>query len=615
MKSYAKVLKAILLCFIALPVIISSGSCDKVQSESRSENSSLENSSLDHISSSDVNSDITSQAVPSSSVVTNPKSNDFIIAEKGVPKATIVIPKSASDKVNAAAEDLQSHLNRITGGTFDIAGDNIDTEKGNYILVGPTAQTHKLKIKQPSGYPGVERVIIKRINNYIVLTGNDDGNYHGTEFAVNMFLEELGCAWFAPDELWQVVPHMETIAVDKMNVDHKPQFCSRITNVYYHYQKFSRKWYQGGDLMQHGHALPYLVSRDIYFESHPEWFALVNGKRDPYAATWWQYCYTNKEFAAEVAKKVIERFDNNPDLTQYPITANDGWETDWCECPACSGMGNDSDEMLYFANNVAKIVGKKYPDKKLTILSYHSTYHAPKSGIKAEPNIDIMFCCESSMTVPLDLNLVIPSGYNAITHNTYTQSWLENFKDYIKKADVKNISIWEWLCLSNAKPVWEEIPWVQGNVATRDQALWKKHGAQYVYYNHGPLPAFYEWEDSFALRWPLWYVVSKGMWDGSLTGEQILQDACNKLYGNAANEMFKYYQALAVSSEQCRSSNSVAWIPPNPSEVYTHERINAIDNAVSAARKKLGSVTDDQKKRIDNQIQYWIKTKTLLPYN
>lgn len=38
------------------------------------------------------------------------------------------------------------------------------------------------------------------------------------------------------------------------------------------------------------------------------------------------------------------------------------------------------------------------------------------------------------------------------------------------------------------------------------------------------------------------------MWDGSLTGEDILMDACQKLFGNAANEMFAYYKALADSS-------------------------------------------------------------------
>lgn len=51
----------------------------------------------------------------------------------------------------------------------------------------------------------------------------------------------------------------------------------------------------------------------------------VDGKRDA-SATWWQYCYSNEAFAEEVAKKVIEEFDRNPDLESIPVTPNDGLE-------------------------------------------------------------------------------------------------------------------------------------------------------------------------------------------------------------------------------------------------------------------------------------------------
>ncbi len=36
------------------------------------------------------------------------------------------------------------------------------------------------------------------------------------------------------------------------------------------------------------------------------------------------------------------------------------------------------------------------------------------------------------MTTPLDLNKAV-TGYNNITHNTYTQSWLGNFQEFIEK--------------------------------------------------------------------------------------------------------------------------------------------------------------------------------------
>lgn len=334
--------------------------------------------------------------------------------------------------------------------------------------------------------------------------------------------------------------------------------------MFFNYEKFSERWYMGGDEKDVGHNIAKLVPRETYYPSHSEWFALVNGRRDPYSAsdTYWQYCYSNKELAKEVAKKLIEIFDQRPNLTNYAIGANDGWEKNWCECSDCTRLGNDTDELLTFANNVAAELKKKYPDKKLTILSYHSIYFPPQSNIKADPMVDVMFCRETSMMAPLDLNLKLPTGYNAITHNTYTQSWLDNFKSYIQKASVKTVSIWEWNCIAADKAAWAEIPWVQGNVATRNQKLWKDNGASYIYYDQGPSSTYRENRTSFAVRWPLWYVSSKGMWDGSLTGEDILMDACQKLFGNAANEMFAYYKALADSSELCRSTNTICWVPP-----------------------------------------------------
>ena len=138
-------------------------------------------------------------------LVTSPGESDFLIAENGTAKTTIVI--------RAAAEDLQSHLNDITGTVIKIGYDNVDRTEGNYILVGPTKQTAAMGIEQPTGYPENERVILKRDKNYVAILGNDDGNFRGTEMAVTMFLEKLGCGWFGTDYLWQVIPELSLIHI------------------------------------------------------------------------------------------------------------------------------------------------------------------------------------------------------------------------------------------------------------------------------------------------------------------------------------------------------------------------------------------------------------------
>ena len=401
-------------------------------------------------------------------LVTSPGEGDFLIAENGTAKAVIVIPEEPSDKVRAAAEDLQAYLEKITGARLAIENDAADLSGKNGILVGPTKQTAAMGIEQPAGYPNKERVILKRDKNYVALLGNDDDPYEGTGYAVTMFLENLGCGWYGPQELWQVVPEYPTLAVGELDIEHTPQFRSRQNNVYNSNDVLARRWYLGGDQTHIGHGITALIPRKDYAAAHPEWFALVDGKRDPMSVEWWQYDYTNPELAAETAKKVLKMWDADPQMTNYSLAANDGWEEGWCECEICAAVGNATDQILTFANRVAEIVSEKYPDKTISILSYHNSFFPPEK-VKAHPNVEVMFCRETSMTIPLDLGEEI-LGKNAITHNTYTQSWLGNFQEFIQKPELQHVSIWEWYCIATERPLWKDVPWVQGSVATRNHS-------------------------------------------------------------------------------------------------------------------------------------------------
>ena len=509
---------------------------------------------------------------------TPPLSGDFSIVKDGAATSTIVISTNAGDDVRAAAEDLQACIRKMTGATVPIGFDSVDRTNGNFILVGPSKYTDQLGIRQPTGFPDNEQVILKRSGNYLVLMGNDDQSFVGTQNAVTMFLEMQGCGWFGPDELWQVYPSTQN------------------------------RWYLNGPESLTGHYLPTIIPKDTYFRTHPEWFSEIDGVRTV-SATWWQYCYSNQEFAQEVAKKIIQTFDDHPNWVSVPVTPNDGWNDDWCECSECSKFASYTDVVLEFANRVAREVGKKYPDKKISILSYHATWFAP-TAVKAEPNVEVMFCRETSMTSPIENGLYMGDTRDPITHNIYKTSWKDNFRSFIQKGSVKNVSIWEWYCVSASKEVWKDIPWVQGDVAIRNQNYWKSNGAQYIFYDHGPEPDYNEYNSSFPLRWPLWYVAAKGMWDASLTGDQILMDACSKLFGNAASEMYGYYKALADASESC-TAYSMTWVPPEPSQMYTATHIRKIDAAIAKAKAKLNSVSADEKKRMQNQISYWENAKKL----
>ena len=528
--------------------------------------------------------------------VAHDAAGNFVVAQDGAAMAKIVIPADCAMKVEFAADDLQSYLNQITGAAFEIITDDQITADGNYILVGPTAKTLELGEGVFEAYPADERYTIRVADNYLILCGNDGGNFECTQFAVTRFLEEAGCGWYAPGQLWQVVPSTQNLSVKAVDKDFTPRFQSRNMGV----GSVSSRLYLGGYNTINGHTLPGMVPTTAYAE-HPEYFALVNGSREPDPNEYWQYCYTNPDLAAAVAQGVINHFNRSTNATQMTmsITANDGWDRFWCECDTCVGAGNHADQMLIFANNVAAIVSQVYPEKKVSILAYHSTFLPPEKVTYTHPNVEVMFCLETAPFVDLSKGELVHEGYHSTNRVTYTQSWKDSCAAWIEKANVENVSIWAWYCIGSGADAWGKYPWVQGNTISNNLDLWESMGVREIFVDCGA--------DARDLRWPLYYAAAKCMWNEGYDAETWLYDACIKLYGDAADEMFLYYRHLADAAAQYGGTqDSIVWVPPKVSEVY-YPSYEYIDAAINAAVAKTDSLTNLQKARVNNQAGFWTK--------
>lgn len=540
--------------------------------------------------------------------------SEMLLTENGNCCCTVVIGDNACDKVKAAAQDFCDLLLAMSGAQCPVVREGELTDpNGNLVLIGPSEFTAAVGVQTPTGYPDNERIIVRRQGNRLILLGNDDGAYTGTQFAVTMLFEKLGCGWYAPDELWHVIPKMPTIRVGYLDIDHRPGFISRYNNVLRQCPELGRRWYLGGERRSIGHGFPSLVSREEYFETHPEWFALLDGKRNPFVE-WWQYCYSNDALAQTIADKICEKFEQDPDLIQHTVAINDGWYHGWCECEKCRAIGNPSDTAIYFSNKLAKLIGKRFPNHKLTFLSYFPTYFPPTKAVDPAPNVEVMFCKEATMFHPVDKGP--DNGYHLRYHykqskNEYPEPWKYNFEKWLATVPMKNIAIWDWYCIAASYPAWKDIPWVQGDVATRNNRFWYDHGVRYVYNDQGPLPVFYEDESSFPLRFPLWYVAAKSWWDKDLTGSDILMDACRKLYGGAKDLMFAYYSCLADIVANT-TAYSIAWHPPKPCQLYTEEAIARVDTVMDAIRNQLPREQEQVQMRLQIQIDLWEKAKCVI---
>jgi len=131
-----------------------------------------------------------------------------------------------------------------------------------------------------------------------------------------------------------------------------------------------------------------IIPPDKYFSVHPEYFALIDGNRQPY-----QLCTSNRHVIDLFIDYYIKYFEKNPHLDAASISPEDYFN--FCQCDKCRALdkvdGSLTDRLVYFFNKVIEGVNKKYPDKKLAFYAYLN-YTAPPVQVTVNKNLMPVVC-------------------------------------------------------------------------------------------------------------------------------------------------------------------------------------------------------------------------------
>ncbi|MBQ7596874.1 MAG: DUF4838 domain-containing protein, partial [Clostridia bacterium] len=181
-------------------------------------------------------------------------------------------------------------------------------------------------------------------------------------------------------------------------------------------------------------------SADKYFETHPEYFALRDGKR-----TSKQLCLSNPETLSVVTEEVLEtvRLKHDPDasLQIVSITQNDNY--DYCQCDKCAAFdashgGTPSASILNFVNQIADAVKQAgYNNVAVDTFAYQYSRRAP-AGIVPRDNVIIRLCtiegcfmhpfddpdCPENVGIMNDLN-----EWSKICERIYIWDYVNNYKN------------------------------------------------------------------------------------------------------------------------------------------------------------------------------------------
>jgi hypothetical protein len=433
---------------------------------------------------------------------------------------TIVLPQKAANRkvekaLQAGAENLQYALNKV-GIKVRIKKSSIATPGNKSIFIGFKDN------KKRTHYNGS----IKIKNRDIYLTGNDiqcigkpiySNNtsfvYIGSLTALVTFMENyLNCPIVLPcKESLQIenLPQLpENLDIEvKAPLEFASGFWSPMLLFDYANSNFGR----GNTFVYGGHSHPAAIPQKIYGKSNPEYFSLVKGKRTN-NKHFHGHCLSNPKVEELIYQEALEQLDKGFDMVE--IGQSDGNVP--CECQNCLSMpgGKDAGERLWqFHLKLAKRLEKDRPGKKLLIICYWPNLNPPKNCKKLPANVTIELTSYGNSHLNKWKNYDVPGGFYCYIYN-----W-----GYYHP---------EGFTPKNCDPQFLE----------KQVKDFQKFGIKGLY-RCGYL-------DLPGLEGPAYYIYGQLWRRKNVTGNELLNEYCHKVFGKAAPIMLKFYKLL-YSRQNC----------------------------------------------------------------
>jgi hypothetical protein len=470
-------------------------------------------------------------------------------------------PEVPADKIAWAAHDLQVYLEKMSGAEVPIVGDDQPTPAGTTILVGRSSLTTAFDAEIPAGVTNLreeEGYAILTDDTTLVLAGNDQGPYHGTEYAVSFFLYSLGVRWYLPGEFGEVIPDHSTITVAPTREISRPDFKMRNWWTYWFAKDLlgiETRW-----KIHNGMNVEKIVSwpddssvRSVLppeeEKDNPE-FAEVfaqdaAGRPYPYMPN--LSSEQSVQYAAEVIKASFrEHPDPNCDgpttwgRTSWGIGADDGLPRDFSpgteerhmNFPSMMGRFNDptgmstTEEWMDWVQRVAAEVYKEFPDHIITTNGY-ANRDTPPIGLTPDPKIWIMFAAIFSDTYHAYDN---PRSWMTLRQYSMLKDWASMYD---------NIYMYNYLYYNLAGCGAPPIPLARRHM--HEMPMLKKLG----------LAGFADEGRTVAGEAGVFptYVRARLMWDADQDAQALMTEFFDDWYGPAAVPAQAFWDAMESAIE------------------------------------------------------------------
>ena len=363
---------------------------------------------------------------------------------------TITIPTTPGAALRTAAGELSRYLTAMTGGEVLVRESHTATAEGGFLLsVDGSLPSDGLAIRTSGG-----------------LTRLAGGNGRGVLYAVYRLLEELGCRFYAEDT--EVVPALTPAQVaaalpEGLEITEVSPFEFR--DLYWtctyrsdfavkrrinaglagggsHRRDIPPEW--GGCIGYAGphfvHTFERLVPAEEFFESHPEYFSMINGERTA-KYLFSQLCLSNPDVLKITVERVKGWLRENPLAGIVSVSQNDSFAIEsYCTCPACAAVdaeeGSPAGSLIRFVNAVAEAIEPEFPRVAVDTLAYQYSMVPPKLT-KPRHNVMVRMCtggCSSHAIDECDRNGGTRQwieGWEKICDRLYIWDYTTDFAQYL----------------------------------------------------------------------------------------------------------------------------------------------------------------------------------------
>ncbi len=437
----------------------------------------------------------------------------LVLASGGQSEYVIVISAKRPKQIVTAAHDLQKYLRRISGAKLEIIDDS-QPMPARAILLGRSERLEALGIDLSTDDLGTSGYIVRTVSPHLVIAG---ARGLATRFGVYGFLrEQLGCDWYAPGV--DVAPERREIVLWQLDQTRIPAFEYREvafealktdTDFGVRLGLNGRNQWQGGWGLW-WHTLHQLVPPTKYFADHPEYFALVDGKRVSHQ----QICPTADGVFGIVVRELERQIRLHPRWTHFMVSQTD--KRGVCEHADCKRINDREGTEIGATLDLVNRVAARFPEKTICTLAYWTT-RKPPAHMRPRDNVLVMFCAGSG-----------DRGHPFATHHPQMVADLEGWAGM-----TQTLFVWDYAVHFGQLM----LPYPNLRALQPNMELYADNGAQGVFVEANP-------EVGGELHQLKAYLLARLLWDPRADADAIIDEFLAGYYGAASGAMRRYIDAM-----------------------------------------------------------------------